>query len=171
MRLAYGSFRQFPYEHPKFYDILTGYTSWSSGAAFAIRRPIYEELGGFDNKIFMYAEDVDLSWRIRAKGYKLKYCPKVTIMHYAYASAGEVKPTQYLNSVINNLLLRYRYLSFKDALKGNIQVLALMRHKGPFEHSRKMLLKKYMGIFLKFHILENGRKKIQIGMHPFHQNS
>lgn len=140
-------FRQFPYEHPKFYDILTGYTSWSSGAAFAIRRPIYEELGGFDNKIFMYAEDVDLSWRIRAKGYKLKYCPKVTIMHYAYASAGEVKPTQYLNSVINNLLLRYRYLSFKDALKGNIQVLALMRHKGPFEHSRKMLLKKYIGHF------------------------
>lgn len=139
--------RQFPYEHPKFYDIITGYTSWSSGAAFAMRRELYKRLNGFDEKIFMYAEDVDLSWRIRALGYKLKYCPKATITHYSYENAGEVKPNQYLNSVINNLLLRYRFGTFKEVLKGNLMLLSLMRHKGPFEHSRKMLLKKYVKHF------------------------
>lgn len=147
--VALWELRQFPYEHPKFYDILTGYTTWSSGAAFAVRREIYNDLGGFDDKIFMYAEDVDLSWRIRNKGYKLKYCPKSTITHYSYENANEVKPNQYLNSLVNNLLLRYRFGNIKNILSGNIKLLSLMRQKGPFEHSRKMLLKKYIGHFSK----------------------
>lgn len=143
--------RQFPYEHPKFYDILTGYTSWSSGAAFAMKRKLYEELKGFDPNIFMYAEDVDLSWRIRAKGYELKYCPKATIKHYSYESAGEVKPNQYFNSIINNLMLRYRFGDTKTILNGHIMLLSLMKHKGPFEHSRKELLKRYLKHFGKIY--------------------
>lgn len=139
--------RQFPYEHPKFYNILSGYTTWSSGAAFAVKRDLYKELNGFDEKIFMYAEDVDLSWRIRARGYKLKYCPKATIMHYSYEGANEVKPNQYLNSIINNLLLRYRFGNFKTMLKGNIMLLALMRHRGPFNKSRRILFKRYLKHF------------------------
>lgn len=59
-------FRQLPYEHPKIYDPVTGITSWMSGAAFAVRREIFEKLQGFDKNIFMYAEDVDFSWRLRA---------------------------------------------------------------------------------------------------------
>lgn len=146
--VALWELRQFPYEHPKFYNILTGYTTWSSGAAFAMKRVLYKEMNGFDDKIFMYAEDVDLSWRIRAKGYKLKYCPKAAITHYSYEGANEVKPNQYLNSIINNLLLRYRFGDLKTMLKGNIMLLGLIRHKGPFEHSRKMLLKRYLKHFL-----------------------
>lgn len=146
--VALWELRQFPYEHPKFYNILTGYTTWSSGAAFAMKRTLYTELNGFDEKIFMYAEDVDLSWRISAKGYKLKYCPKATISHYSYEGANEVKPNQYLNSIINNLLLRYRFGYFKTIVKGNSMLLGLMRRKGPFEHSRKMLLKRYLKHFL-----------------------
>lgn len=53
----------------------------------------------------MYAEDVDFSWRLRASDYKIKYCPTVKIMHYSYESIGAVKPAQYVNSLINNLLL------------------------------------------------------------------
>ncbi len=132
--------RQFPYEHPKFYNILTGDTSWCSGAAFAVRRDVFEKVNGFDSKIFMYAEDVDLSWRIRAIGYKLKYCPKATINHYSYESAGEVKPNQYLNSVVNNLLLRYRFGSLKDIFNGHIMFLKLLLNSGPFIHSRKRLI-------------------------------
>ena len=93
-------FRQFPYEHPKVYDVLTGETSWSSGAAFAVRRDLFSRVHGFDEKIFMYAEDVDLSWRIKAEGFRLIYCPRVRIKHYAYQNAGEVKPVQYINSIV-----------------------------------------------------------------------
>ena len=88
-RFALWELRQFPYEHPKLYDPITHETSWSSGAAFAVRRDVYQKLGGFDPQLFMYAEDVDLSWRIRSYGYRLKYVPRAVIRHYSYTTAGE----------------------------------------------------------------------------------
>ncbi|GJD35553.1 hypothetical protein [Methylobacterium aerolatum] len=60
--------RQFPEEHPKVYDCVTGETAWCSGAAFAMAPNRFIDLGGFDERLFMYCEDVDLSWRVRASG-------------------------------------------------------------------------------------------------------
>ena len=65
-----------------------------------IRCEVYERLGGFDEKIFMYGEDVDLSWRLRSFGYKIRYVPKSVIMHYSYEEAGVVKPNQHVYGVI-----------------------------------------------------------------------
>lgn len=139
--------RQFPYEHPKFYDPLTHETSWSSGAAFAIRRNLFEMLNGFDDGIFMYAEDVDLSWRLRSYGYWLKYCPNSVIYHYSYENAGQIKPNQYLNSVINNLLLRYRFGTLRNIIKGHLIVWRQLTNPCVFPHSRKLLLQKYLQHF------------------------
>ena len=112
----FGAFelRQFPYEHPKYYDPVTLETSWCSGACFVLRREVFEKTGGFDESIFMYAEDVDLSWHIRALGYKLMYVPSAVIHHYAYRTAGEEKPTQLAGSVAGNLVLRYKYGDGQD---------------------------------------------------------
>ncbi len=139
--------RQFPYEHPKLYDPVKMEALWSSGAAFAMRREIYEKLGGFDEKIFMYAEDVDLSWRLRSFGYKIKYVPKAVIMHYSYADAGVVKPTQHVFGVINNLMLRYRFGDLRDILIGHIQFWSLMWIPSAFPHSKRFLLKEYIKHF------------------------
>ena len=51
--VAMWELRQFPYEHPKLYDPITMEGLWCSGAAFAVRRKIYQEVGGFDERIFM----------------------------------------------------------------------------------------------------------------------
>ena len=142
-KTAVWEFRQFPYEHPKMYDILTGETTWCSGAAFAVRRHVYAEVNGFDEKIFMYAEDVDLSWRIRAAGYMLKYVPRVKITHHSYESADKIKPNQHVYSVINNLLLRYRFGGKKVILVGHLLFWNLMRRPEVFAGSKKMLLKQY----------------------------
>lgn len=139
--------RQFPYEHPKMYDVLTGETSWVSGAAFAVRRNVFAEVNGFDEKIFMYAEDVDLSWRIRAHGYMLKYVPKVKITHYSYKSAGELKPNQHVNSVINNLLLRYRYGGISTIISGHVHFWSVLSKSGAFPGAKKQLLRKYISHF------------------------
>lgn len=136
-------FRQFPYEHPKMYDPLTGETTWSSGAAFAVRRTVFSKVNGFDEKIFMYAEDVDLSWRIRTAGYVLKYVPRVKITHYSYESAGEIKPNQHVYGVINNLLLRYRFGGKKTILRGHLQFWNLMRRPEAFSGSKKLLRQQY----------------------------
>lgn len=140
--------RQFPYEHPKKYDILTGYTTWCSGAAFAMKRELYARVGGFDERIFMYAEDVDLSWRVRSLGYKLRYVPKATIIHYSYENAGEVKPNQYINSIINNVLLRYRFGTIGNIVKGHMLFWGhLLKHRSIFPKARRILLKRYIAHF------------------------
>ncbi len=135
--------RQFPYEHPKLYDAVTSEALWSSGAAFAIRRDIFQKLNGFDEKIFMYAEDVDLSWRIRSFGYKIRYVPRSVIMHYSYEQAGVVKPNQHVYGVINNLMLRYRFGNWKEIVAGHLQFWALMGVPSAFPHSKRRLLGEY----------------------------
>lgn len=137
-------FRQLPYEHPKVYDVATGEVSWSSGAAFAIKRSVYEEMKGFDPRIFMYAEDVDLSFRLRAAGYRLKYVPSVSIDHYSYADAGQIKPLQYVNCVINNLLLRYRFGKSSDILRWYVQFASIMFHRNVYKGSKKQLIGAWM---------------------------
>lgn len=145
---AMWEIRQFPYEHPKIYDPLTQEALWSSGAAFAIRREVYEKLGGFDEKIFMYGEDVDLSWRLRSFGHKIRYVPRSVIMHYSYEEAGVVKPNQHVFGVINNLMLRYRFGGLKDILKGHLKFWFLMGVPSAFPHSKRMLLREYARHFV-----------------------
>lgn len=147
--VALWELRQFPYEHPKIYDALTHETTWSSGAAFAMKREVYEKLEGFDDTIFMYAEDVDLSWRIRSFGYRLKYVPKATIKHYSYQEAGEVKPNQYVNSIVNNILLRYRFGGIGSILRGYWQFLKVIIRPGIFPNSRKLLAKSFLKHFVQ----------------------
>ncbi len=151
--------RQFPYEHPKIYDALTHETVWSSGAAFAMYRQLYEEINGFDERFFMYCEDVDLSWRVRCLGYSLKYVPKAVINHYAYQSAGEIKPNQYLYSIINNLMLRYRFGTFHDITTGHKLILKQLSIPGTFKNARKKLLIKYLlSFFNALHFLKHKSK-------------
>lgn len=145
---AMWELRQFPYEHPKIYDPVTMEALWSSGAAFAIRREVFEKLRGFDEKIFMYGEDVDLSWRLRSYGYKIRYVPRSVIMHYSYEEAGVVKPNQHVFGVINNLMLRYRFGGIKDILKGHLKFWFLMGVPSAFPHSKRMLLREYVRSFV-----------------------
>ncbi|MFS1523016.1 hypothetical protein ACL7TT_02705 [Microbulbifer sp. 2304DJ12-6] len=70
-----------PIDHPKWHDPITMDTYWVSGAAFAISKLIWNEVGGFDPNIHMYCEDVDLSWRVKAAGFDLKVCPKARFFH------------------------------------------------------------------------------------------
>ena len=56
-----------------------------SGAAFVIRRCILDQIGGFDENLFMYYEDTDLSLRAMLAGYKCLFVPKSIIYHqYAF---------------------------------------------------------------------------------------
>jgi GT2 family glycosyltransferase len=52
-----------------------------SGAAMAIRRDLFEELGGFTEELFMYQEDLELGWRVRLRGLRVVVNPAADVLH------------------------------------------------------------------------------------------
>ncbi len=55
--------------------------AWFSAACVLVRRTAFEAVGGFDEKIFMYFEDVDLSRRLRLAGWKLQSVDDAVAYH------------------------------------------------------------------------------------------
>jgi hypothetical protein len=55
---------------------------WVSGTALFIKKYLFQKLGGFDEKFFMYFEDIDLGKRVRKAGYKVIYFPVFKIRHF-----------------------------------------------------------------------------------------
>ena len=54
---------------------------WLVAACLVVRRSAFDQLGGFDEKYFLYFEDVDLCVRMRAAGWKVRYDPTVRVRH------------------------------------------------------------------------------------------
>ena len=68
-------------------DVLFG-----TGSAMFVRRSVYDELGGFDERYFMFFEDVDLGWRLNLKGYRFAYEPRSLAFHKHHASMAAFGP-------------------------------------------------------------------------------
>ena len=60
-----------------------------TGCSMLVRREVFEAVGLFDGKFFLYAEEVDLCVRARAKGYRNFYVPKSVVYHKISVSTGE----------------------------------------------------------------------------------
>lgn len=137
--IAMWEMRQFPYEDAKIYDPIDGNVSWCCGTAVAVRRRVFEKIGGFDEHL-LSAEDVDLSWRIRGKGYHLRYCPQICVKYFWHGNDANERE-QYVYAKISNILLRYRYGSLIDILRGYmLYVVALLGRTSLKVSKRKLLL-------------------------------
>jgi len=103
--------RQSPLEHPKYSDPQTGETSWCSGAAALIRRTAFNEVGGFDERLyFMYCEDVDLSWKLWLKGWKCIYVRDAVVRHFTQGLVpGKKRTLENYFTFRNSLFLFYRF--------------------------------------------------------------
>ncbi len=62
------------------------------GAFYLIRRDLFEQLGGFDERFFVYLEDLDLSARVHAAGYSVFYLAEAVGMHRGGGTSDQVKP-------------------------------------------------------------------------------
>jgi GT2 family glycosyltransferase len=59
------------------------------GAALLARRSAFEEVGGFDERFFLYAEECDLAARWRRRGWRILFEPAARVMHRGGASGGD----------------------------------------------------------------------------------
>lgn len=58
----------------------------TGGCGMAIRREVFEELGGLDGDFRMYFEDIDFCWRMALRGYRVGYAPRATVYHVGQGS-------------------------------------------------------------------------------------
>lgn len=59
---------------------------WVTGAFFMLRSETFNDVGFFDNDFFMYTEEVEYCFRIKEKGWKIKYLPLSGVVHLGGAS-------------------------------------------------------------------------------------
>jgi GT2 family glycosyltransferase len=72
----------------------TSEVDWVSGAAFVISKKLFDSCNGFDEKFFMYFEDIDLCKRVQQKKQKIFRSPRFTVMHLSGQSYRDNKKTQ-----------------------------------------------------------------------------
>jgi GT2 family glycosyltransferase len=75
------------------------------GCAVAFRTEAGREVDWFDDDFFLYYEDTDLSWRLRAAGWQIRYEPKAVVRHIHSATSVEWSPTFVFYSTRNRLLM------------------------------------------------------------------
>ncbi|WP_317495598.1 glycosyltransferase [Haloechinothrix sp. LS1_15] len=63
-------------EHDRAKDVL-----FATGAAMFVRAEVFRELGGFDERFFLFYEDVDLGWRLNLFGWRVRYVPASVAYH------------------------------------------------------------------------------------------
>jgi GT2 family glycosyltransferase len=63
---------------------------WAIAAFLLVRRTAWEEIGGFDERQWMYAEDLDLGWRLHRAGWKTRYEPRALVDHESAASTTQL---------------------------------------------------------------------------------
>jgi GT2 family glycosyltransferase len=61
-----------------------------SGSLLLVRRPLWSELGGFDERFFLYAEDADLALRARALGHQPVITPEAAVVHHEERSWSDI---------------------------------------------------------------------------------
>lgn len=85
---------------------------WCSGAAFMVRTDVFKKTGFFDPAFFMYAEEIDLCWRIRRCSYSILFVPRSKVYH---EGMGSIKNRQIFKLHLNyrnNLILLLKNYSF-----------------------------------------------------------
>ena len=112
--------RQLPLEHPKNYDPRTLETAWSSTACLLTRKSAFDQVQGFDSKtFFLYCDDVDYSWQLKLRGWKVLYQPSATVFHDKRLGLGGewlATSSEAYFSAEAALLLAYKY-SRQDLVK------------------------------------------------------
>ena len=93
--LAAHAFRNLP-DGQSYFDFadLMRNCSAVTAACMMVRRRVFEEMGGFDERFRVAFNDVDFCLRLRQRGYLIVYHPLALLYHYEYATRGRYHPSE-----------------------------------------------------------------------------
>ncbi len=137
---------------------------YGNGGALLIKKRAWREVGPFDERYFMYGEDLDWCWRARLKGYKIIYVPYAEVRHHWRGSGAPMVyllERHWLSTVLKNYSLKTliqlmpQYLALK-ALKA---IWLIARAK-----SREKLTVLKAILWNLSNLRESWKKRIQIQM-------
>ena len=98
---------------------------WATGAALFIRLKDYREAGGLDGRFFAHMEEIDLCWRLNARGKEVWCIPQSTVYHVGAATLKRENPRKTFLNFRNNLLMLYKNLPDEE-LKPVMQMRCLL---------------------------------------------
>ncbi|MBR6043682.1 MAG: glycosyltransferase family 2 protein [Paludibacteraceae bacterium] len=89
------------------YDTVTD-VFWATGAALMVRREVFLNNGGLDPAFFAHQEEIDLCWRLRARGFRLACVPQSVVYHVGGGTLAVNNPRKTFLNFRNNLLMVYK---------------------------------------------------------------
>ena len=104
---------------------------WVSGACFLLKKDIFNKIGGFDESIFMYMDEIDILYSASKKGYRTYFYPDAKFIHHGAASSKSNR------APVINIYKGLIYLYKKHHKGANLLILQLM-----------LLLKGLLGIIV-----------------------
>jgi GT2 family glycosyltransferase len=81
------------------------------GAFFLVRREVFDLLSGFDERFFLYFEDVDFSLRARRIGFRSYYLADAFAIHFGWGSTGSIRAKRYFFSMRSRILYAAKHFS------------------------------------------------------------
>lgn len=85
----------------------------ATGGALLVQKEVFEKIGLFDERYFLYYEDGDFSYRARKAGFKIIYVPQAVAYHKNAQSTGLGSPIQDYYITRNRMLFAAKFLSFR----------------------------------------------------------
>lgn len=142
--------------------------AWATGACLMIRARDYWEAGGLDARFFAHNEEIDLCWRLRARGRDVCCVPDSEVYHLGGGTLPKNNPVKTFLNFRNNLTMLYKNLNDQD-LKHVMRVRWWLDHLAALQ---MLLLERRWGDFLAVikarrafkrwrHEFEPDRRKIQ----------
>jgi GT2 family glycosyltransferase len=86
------------------------------GAYFFVRRSLFEQLGGFDERFFVYFEEVDFSLRAKQEGYASHFLATAQCYHKGCGTSDQIKARRLFYSLRSRILFAFKHFSLPNAI-------------------------------------------------------
>ncbi|GAB4508853.1 MAG: glycosyltransferase family 2 protein [Anaerolineae bacterium] len=125
-----GRYPRAAYVHGQPFDV-----DFTLGATMMLRREVIQQTGMFDERFFMYCEEIDWAWRIKAAGWRVLSVPMAHVTHLGGQSTSQARPQSTLHLWTSRLkLFRKVYPAWKRFLARQMVILGMARKIQQAEH-------------------------------------